>query len=30
MDMPTVLLGWIRLRDDTGRLLVWPTLGYGC
>ena len=30
LDMPTQSIGWIRLRDKNGLLLLWPILGYGC
>jgi hypothetical protein len=29
-DRPARSIGWIRLRDEKGRLLVWPITGLGC
>lgn len=29
-DRPARSVGWIRLRDENGRLLVWPIMGLSC
>ncbi len=29
-DRPARSIGWIRLRDENGRLLVWPIMGLSC